>query len=547
MIEHLRKYTGGIIFVIALLFVGLAFFGDHGTFGGHGTNDPAYIAVDDNSYSMSEFRKKGEASQSLAMGMGLYQYVITMGGNLGGGNQEEANKQFFVNRLLVEQACEEFGIHPGDAEVAAALKAMPVFQGQDGTFDQAKYNMIATEGIGRYGMTEKDLMELVRDSLATKKLASVIGGGLSSDRQSALESVASRDQQVTIQVARTALSTFQANLKPTDEELKTAWETTKDRYQTERKIKVTYFIAKPTYPEAKKEEPKLPDALTEEDKKKAEKEAADKKAAEEAALAEQKRKVDNELADAVDAFLADLQNSEGKDFDKLAQDNSWELVTTEFFPRTAVPPALSVNLRSTTGAARAAADFLFQLDMSKDLLARCSEALPIADGAWLIARLDEEEASRTKTFEEAKEDLTKDYIAEKAGEALKKDSDEKATKIREALAAGKNFADAAKGLGLEPKAHGPFKATDKLEGETDVSTLFQTASSVDPGALADPVMRPDGALFVYVEKREIVKDPARAERVNQAVTMSMRSLENSAFDAWLKAKLESTKVEMLIK
>jgi hypothetical protein len=212
-----------------------------------------------------------------------------------------------------------------------------------------------------------------------------------------------------------------------------------------------------------------------------------------------------------------------------------------------VPPALSVNLRSTTGAARSAADLIFQLDMSKDLLARCTEALPINDGAWLIARLDEEEEARTKTFEEAKEELTKDYIAEKAGEALKKDADEKAAKIREALAAGTKFADVAKELGLDPKAHGPFKATDKLDGEADVSILFQTASTVDPGALADPVMRPDGALFVYVEKREIVKDPARAERVNQAVTMSMRSLENSAFDAWLKAKLEATKVEMLMK
>ena len=546
MIEHLRKYTGMIIFVIALLFVGLAFLGDNSNFG-RGSNDPAYISVDGNSYSVSDFRKKGEASQSLAMGMGLYQYVITLGGDLSGGNQEEASKQFFVNRLLVEQACEEFGIHPGDEEVTAALKAMPVFQGQDGTFDQTKYNMIATEGIGRYGMTEKDLIELIRDSIATKKLASVIGGGLSSDRQSALESVASRDQQVTIQLARTALSTFQASIKPTDEELKAAWETTKDKYQTERKIKVTYFIAKPAYPEAKKEEPKLPDAVTEEDKKKAEKEAADKKVAEEAALAEQKRKIDNELADLIDAFLVDLQASEGKDFEKLAKDNNWELVTTEFFPRSAVPPALSVNLRSTGGTARPVADLLFQLDMSKDLLARSAEPMLLADGSSLIARLDEEEESRTKTFEEAKEELTKDYIAEKAGQALKKDAEEKAAKIREALAAGTNFADAAKELGLEPKAHGPFKATDKLEGEADVSILFQTASTVDPGALADPVMRPDGALFVFVEKREIVKDPARAERVNQAVTMSMRSLENSAFDAWLKARMESTKVEMLTK
>jgi hypothetical protein len=126
MIEHLRKYTGLIIFVIALLFVGLAFLGDNANLG-RGSNDPAYLSVDGTSYSVSDFRKKGESARALGSGLGLYQYLITMGG-LGGANEDEASKQFFVNRLIVEQACGEFGIHPGDEEVTAALKAMPVFQ-----------------------------------------------------------------------------------------------------------------------------------------------------------------------------------------------------------------------------------------------------------------------------------------------------------------------------------------------------------------------------------------------------------------------------------
>ena len=540
MIEHLRKYTGLIIFVIALLFVGLAFFGDTASLGRANSNDPAVIRVDGRTYSVSEFRKTGAAARSLGMNLGLYEYVSTLGGF--GGNDDESDKRFFVNRLLVKEASEEFGVHPSDEEVTAALKAMPIFQGPDGAFDQTKYNEIATQGIGRFGMTEKDLIELVRESIAVKKLAAIIGGGLAANREVALESVASRDQQVSIQLARTSLSSFRETFKPTDEELKAAWETTKDKYMTERKIKVSYFIAKPAYPEAKPEAPKLSDAITEEDKKKAEQEAAEKKAAEEAALAEEKRKIDNDLVDAVDSFLAELQNNEGKDFEKLAKDHNWELVTTEFFPRTAVPPALSVNLRSSSNP-QPLADRLFQLDLTADPLGRYTTALPMPDNAWLIARLDEEEAARPKTFEEAKEEVRTDYIAEKAGEALKKDADEKAGKIREALKAGKSFAEAAKEAGLEPKAHGPFKATDKLDGEADTSILFQTAATVDPGTLADPVMRPDGALFVFVEKRELVKDPARAERVEQALTGLASQQQRFAFSAWLESKLEASKVE----
>lgn len=539
MIEHLRKYTGLIIFVIALLFVGLAFFGDYAQ-PGHGNNDPVVIKVDGRSYSHSEFRKTGEASRALGMQLGLYEYISTLGGF--GANDAETENRFFVNRIMVKQACKEFGVHPGDKEVTATLKAMPAFQGQDGAFDQARYNEIATQGIGRFGMTEQDLMELVRDSIATKQLSEIIGGGLAADRQVALESVASRDQQVTIQLARTDLAKFKETFNPTDEELKTQWETTKEKYMTERKIKVSYFIAKPTYPELPKEEAKLPDAITEEDKKKAEVEAAEKKTKAEAELAVQKRKVDNDLADDLDAFILDLQNSEGKDFEKLAKDNNWELTTTEFFTRTAVPPALSVNIRSSSNP-HPVADSLFKLQLGSDALGRISEILPIADGANLVVRLDEEEASREKTFEEAKEEVRTDYISEKSGEALKKDAEEKTAKIREALAAGKSFTDAAKEQGLEPKAHGPFKATDKLDGEADTATLFQTASTVDPGTLADPVMRPDGALFIFVEKREIVKDPARAERVNQALTGISSQQERLAFSAWLDEKLESATVE----
>lgn len=543
MIEHLRKYTGLIIFVIALLFVGLAFFGDNVTRSMRGNSDPAVLSVDGRTYTQSEYHKSGATARNLGMNLGFYEFISTLGG-FGGENEDQTDQRFFVNRLLVQQARQEFGVNPSDEEVIAALKLMPVFQGQNGAYDQAKYNEIATKGLGRFGMTEKDLFELVRDSIATKKLASVLGGGLSSDREVAAESVASRDQQVSIQVARTALSTFQESLKPTDDELKATWETTKDKYMTERKIKLTYVMAKPVYPEPKKEEPKLPDAVTEEAKKAAEKEAADKKAAEEAALAVEKRKITNDLADSFDTFVAELQNSEGKDFEKTAQSHQWELVTTDFFTRSTLPPALAINRRSSSNP-EPIGDVLFRLGKSKDLLSSFTEALAIPDGAYLIARLDEEEAARPKTFEEAKEEVRTDYISQKAGEALKKDSDEKAAKIREGLAAGKNFTDLAKELGLEAKALGPFKATDKLDGEADTSLLFQTASTIDPGALADPVMRPDGALFVFVEKREIVKDPARAERVNQAVTGLAGQQERYAFSAWLNEKLETTKVEKL--
>jgi hypothetical protein len=543
MIEHLRKYTGLIIIVVALLFVGLAFFGDNANLGQANSNDPPVLSVDGTSYSYSDIQKGGTAARRLTMSLFLMD-LLQATDAFEMGDDTQADQRFFVNRLILQQARNEFGVHPSDEEVAESRANVRIFSDQaTGAFDQAAYNNVV-KNLGSLGMTEKDMLDLLRDNLAIQKLSTIIGGGLATDPKFAAEQTASSDQQVSIQVARVPLSKFAEATKPTDEELKAAWETTKDKYQTERRVKISHVLVKPKYPEPETEAPKLPDAVTEEAKKAAEKEAADKKAAQEAELAVKKREVDTALADLVDIFLEDLEKTQGEDFEKLATDNGWEFATTEMFARTAVPPELSMKLRSANNP-RPVADLIFNLKLGGEPMTRFTDALLIPDGAFLIARLDEEEPVRVKTFEEAKEEVRADFIAKASGEALKKDADEKAAKIREGLAAGKPFADIAKELGLEPKAHGPFKATDKLEGEADVTTLFQTASLADPGTLADPVLRPDGSLFIFVEKRELVEDPTRTDRVQGSLVNMSRSLQRDAFSAWIKDKLESTQVDQI--
>ena len=545
MIEHLRKFTGLIIFVIALLFVGLAFFGDNVAKSHRADNDPLALSVDGRQYTMTEVQKLGGAPVALMQNFGMlpvYEMITTLG-SFGG---PEATDRLFVNRQIVRQAAEDFGVHPSTDEITTEIKKMTTFQGADGAYSPEAYSNFISKGLGRLGMTESDFIDIVRDILATRKLTEIIGGGLAVDPTVAAQQVTSRDQQLTLQIARVQLSKFQEELKPTDEELKAEWETTKDKYQTDRKIKISYLIAKPTYPELPKDEAKLPEAVTEEQKKEEEKKAADKKAADEAKLAEDKRKIDGELADAVDGFLQQIEQSEGKDFAKLAEENGWKIITTDLFTRAALPAELSVNTRSTSNP-KPVGDLLFQITPGADVMSRFSEALPIAEGAYIVAHLDEAEEPRAKTFEEAKELVRVDYIATKAGEALKKDSDEKATKLREALTAGKSFADAAKELGLEVKPLGPFKATDKLPEEADASSLFEAAFLVAPGTLADPVMRPDGATFIFVEKREVVKDDKRSERVNQSLTRLTTDQQKIAFSAWLDEKLASTQVTDLRK
>ncbi|WP_035607950.1 hypothetical protein [Haloferula sp. BvORR071] len=554
MIEHLRKYTGLIIFVIALLFVGLAFFGDRASMGHSSPTNPVVLTVDGTSYNATHYRKLAEVPIALVMNqdtmgmtfqLGLYQYV----GELDGLGDEQGARRFFINRLNLRDAAQDFGIDPSPDEIKARVQKAFVKQAvldKDGAikspeaFDQEAYNEFVKQ-LPRFGMQEKDLLDLVNDILATEKLKEILGGSLAGSRSFAAESGASSEQQVTIQTARTALATFQEKITPTDEELKAAWETTKEKYMVERKIKVSYLLAKPQYPERKVEPPKLPTAVTEEAKKEEEKAEADKKAKEDAEYAATKRAIDDEVLSKIETILTGIQNSEGKDFEKLATENGWQLVATDFIQRSALPPELAISTAETRPVP--VGDYLFRLTSSKEPLTAFTEALQLKDNAYLIARLDASEDERPKTFEEAKDQVKTDYIANKANEELKKDADDKAAKIREGLKAGKPFADVAKELGLEPKSLAAFKATDTVPGEPDVSSLFQTAATVDPGSLADPVIKPDSALFIFVEKRELVKDDKRNERIDQNVKQQANAMQSFTLRSWLRERLEATKVE----
>src|SRR5688572_29108262 len=112
MIEQLRKYTGLIIVVVAVLFVGLAFFGDNANLGQSNPNDPPVLSVDGTSYSYSEFQKGGTSSRLLATELYLSDLLLATDAGYSRGPDPEADQRFFVNRQILKQAREEFGVHP---------------------------------------------------------------------------------------------------------------------------------------------------------------------------------------------------------------------------------------------------------------------------------------------------------------------------------------------------------------------------------------------------------------------------------------------------
>jgi SurA N-terminal domain len=553
MIENLRKYTGLIIVIFVILFISF-FFMDTSSVRNMGSGQPA-MKIAGRTYSDKEFHTLGNSSLELTSNLarsgdfGLYQFL--MGLTAGATNQNDASEKFFTSRMILRQAKEEFGVFPGEEEISAYLKSLRVFAGPDQKFSPEIYRNFIEKGMGRLGMTEKDLRDLASDVLASKKINAIVGSGLSVDRDAIARSLALENQQITGYLAKLELSPFEDKIQPTEEEIKKYWESISDSFTTEVRRKFTYVVATPVMPPdiVEKDAPEsIADATASDEAKAAAKKLKDEeKAKKTAALNEERRKKQLELDSQVDDFLFNLATQKGSGFEELAKANGWEVKTTDLFPRSAPPKELDVKLRASTRDGTAV-DQLFLIKETSDPFSKISGAIAIGENQWVVARIDGEEKSRPKTFEEARADARAQLISEKAIEAMKTAANEAITKIRVLLAAGKSFPDAAKEAGItETKAFTSIVSTYRPDQASEPTNLFEAARNIDPGTIAEVITESDRAFILYVEKREVVKAADFAAKIDAEVSSRTRENETIAFSSWIAAKTEAAKVEALYK
>ena len=405
--------------------------------------------------------------------------------------------------------------------------------------------------MGRLGMTERDLRELAADVIASKKINAIVGAGLSADREAVAKDLALQNQQISGEVAKLELAPLQEKIQPTEEEIKKYWETVSDTFTTEPRRKFTYVIATPSLPpapEADAAKDSLIDAAASEDAKKAAAKAKEEANAKRTAeYAEECRKKQLELDKLVDDFSYQLGEQKGSGFEELAAQNKWEVKTSDFFPRSAPPQQLDIKLRASSKGSKLA-DELYHMEPTTDPLSKISQPIAIGENQWVIARIDGEEKSRTKTYEEARDDARAQYISVKALEAMKAAANDAATKIKASLAAGKSFTEAAKEAGLsEPKAFSAITSTPKPEEATQPKNLFTAARNVDPGTLADVINEADRSFILYVAKREVIKKADAAANIDSEVASRANENETIAFMSWIAARTEAAKVEQLDK
>jgi hypothetical protein len=541
MIENLRKYTVLIIVLFVLVIVGFVLMDTNKM--NQSPGGIPVLKIAGRTYTDSDLLKHGSSAYDLTVALfqagdfEVYGFLTMLAGN----DQGDAKETFFINRMLLRDAQEEFGIYPSADEIDSTIRKYRAFTSQDGAFSQEKYRMFIERGLGRLGLVEADIRELASDMLVHRKLKEILGSGLTTDRAIIAKQVAIDGQRIDAKIAHIEIAPIKAAITPTDDEVKTYWDTVQDAFKTDEKRQFTYLLVKPTLAAEPAEIAPLAADAKEEAKKEYDKKVADRVAA----IAETKRLARLEIGKKVDDFLYKLETQENLDFKKVAEEDGFKLQTTELIKQSEVPAELKVAIRGSNQQDTADAA-LFRMTITSDPASKIIDR-SIGENDWLVAHVDATEPSRVKTFDEAKEEARAQLSANQAAAAFAKAAAEADEKIKAALADGKSFEDAAKAAGIESEIVSLTQVTQSTQIDPKKSPmgLFQTARYTTPGTTTKPEIESERAYFIFVEKREFVKDDKTEELITSQLNRTIESSRINAFVTWLSDKTEVSDIQRL--
>jgi hypothetical protein len=267
MIENIRKYTGLMIVVLVLLFIGLVFLGDtaRNSFTGKPVMEVNGVAV-----SRKEFdRMSGNALQipsALAQAGPLSQSSKVIASHYLGDSvlanpmtsaasiltemtvylQGNDPGRFLANRIAVREAGLDYGATPGPDEVESFIEKV-LFADQDGNFDQVAFSEFMEKKIGRLGIGSRGFNGYVRDLLTAQNIAKILGAGIAADSSTAATHYSLDKQNITAQQVTLDMLDFEKDLKPTEEEIKAFYEENKENYFSDELRKTTYIFAEPDW------------------------------------------------------------------------------------------------------------------------------------------------------------------------------------------------------------------------------------------------------------------------------------------------------------
>lgn len=359
MIENIRKYTGLMVVVLVLLFVGLVFL-DGGV--SKAFNGKPVMEVGDQSISEKEFNRQRalmrlpqallpNAIETPQNSLQLAKHYL---GEIFIESEQFKNRasivslmaeylqpdpdqpeRFIANRINIQKGGIKFGVTPSNDEVENFVETV-LFTDADGNFDLEAYDDFTKSRLGNIGGIP-GFNNYIRDLLTAQNLSKVLGGGISTEKDTERELFDVQKQEISGSKITLESGVYEGRVKPTEEEIKGFYDENIQNYNSDELRKITYVSIEPDWDKALER--------SKEAKAKAEAEEAErlKKAEEAKKKAEEAARKANEGAKTAD----DSKSAEEAAETKAETNNPAETPTSEkddgaeksSEPETSSPPA----------------------------------------------------------------------------------------------------------------------------------------------------------------------------------------------------------------
>lgn len=235
MMERIREGTNSLAVKIILSLIIFSFaFAGVGSYLAGGSNPPAATVGDkeisraelDRAYQNERARMQQQAGEQFNQLLGNPEYVKRFRQNI---------LDRMINDLLLEQAASELGLRVSDAQVKAAIRAMPQFR-QGGQFNNDRYQA----ALRQTGMSADEFANYMRTDLMRQQLVNGLQGSgfvLPSELENLyrLEAQSRQVRTITLPVAD-----FAEQISLTDDELEAYYQANRDDYIQPRMVKVAY-------------------------------------------------------------------------------------------------------------------------------------------------------------------------------------------------------------------------------------------------------------------------------------------------------------------
>jgi len=433
----------------------------------------------------------------LTLALGQYDLVSKLGGS--GEDQSAALTDFVWNLLVLQHQSRVLGVQPTDEEVAARIKALPVFQIQ-GQFDPLKYSAFVSEQLTPRGFTERQLEEVMRDSLRLEKISAIV------ESPAAVGDLELRDaarilQPVSGYFIRFNTEAIAPTVKVDPSEVAAYFERNQPNLNTQETRAIRYVAFE------------LPAGNT----------------------LDGREKVDalQKLADTATRFADSLGASP---LEQAAASAGLKVEAIAAFDRagnfSSAPAADEKKLAS------ALAPSAFLLSST----GKASDVIQAGDGFYVI-ELSELNAARPLTLPEASSAIEARLRQAKADELLNKSSAQKLQKLRAAVGSGTPFEDAAKAAGLEAEVFDNLVPTNESLTQEQRRMVVPTLSMKD-GEISGFERAPWGGFSVYLKSRGPLADAdldAKRAEIRDGLLENKRGL---LFAEWLRVCREEAKISM---